>query len=317
MNIQPIETVQLGKTDVRVTPLGVGTWQWGDSRMWGYGKGYAENEIRTAFDASLAAGINFFDTAEIYGQGRSERFLGRFIGSNGSRPMVATKFMPFPWRLGKGALMAALRKSLARLGLAQVDLYQIHWPMAPRPVEFWADALADAVAAGLTKAVGVSNYNADQTRRAHAVLAQRGVPLASNQVEYSLLHRDPERNGLLQTCQELGVTLIAYSPLAKGMLTGKYTPENPPPGLRGRRYRGELLAGIQPLIGLLREIGQARGGRTPSQIALNWAINRGAIPIPGAKNARQAQDNAGALGWRLTPDEVAALDGASDRLNTK
>ena len=311
---EPMETVQLGKTGVRVTPLGIGTWQWGDSMMWGYGKNYAEAEIRAAFDASLAAGITFFDTAELYGQGKSERFLGRFISGNGARPIVATKFMPLPWRLGKGALVAALRKSLDRLRLPQVDLYQIHWPFPPRPVEFWVDGLADAVAAGLTKAAGVSNYNADQTRRAHAVLARRGVPLASNQVEYSLLQRGPERNGLLEACRELGVTLIAYSPLAKGMLTGKYTPANPPPGLRGRRYRGDYLARIQPLIGLLREIGAAHGGKNPNQVALNWVICKDAIPIPGAKNARQVQENAGALGWRLTADEVAALDAASERV---
>jgi aryl-alcohol dehydrogenase-like predicted oxidoreductase len=281
------ETISLGKTDVRVPPLGAGTWQWGDSMFWGYGKGYAEEEIKAAFDASLAAGVAFFDTAEIYGQGRSERFLGRFIGGNGAR--------------------------LARLGLAQVDLYQIHWPMAPTPVEVWADALADAMAAGLTRAVGVSNYSADQMRRAHAVLAKRGVPLASNQVEYSLLHRAPEQNGLLQACQELGVTLIAYSPLAKGVLTGKYSAANPLPGFRGRRYRGEFLANVQPLIGRLREIGEVHGGKAPSQVALNWLICKGAVPIPGAKNARQAEANAGALGWRLTPDEVAVLDDASAR----
>ena len=309
-----IETIPLGKTDLRVTPLGIGTWQWGDSMFWGYGKGYAAGEIRAAFDAGLAAGITFFDTAEIYGQGKSERFLGQFVSGNGDRPVIATKFMPLPWRLGKGALLSALRKSLARLGLAQVDLYQIHWPMAPVSVETWADALADAVAAGLTRAVGVSNYNADQMRRAHAVLARRGVSLASNQVEYSLLHRAPERDGLLEACRELGVTLIAYSPLAKGLLTGKYTPANPPPGLRGRRYRGELLAGIQPLTGLLREIGEAHSGKAPGQVALNWLICKGALPIPGAKNARQAQDNAGALGWRLTAEEVVALDRASEHL---
>ena len=314
MLTEPMETVQLGKTGVRVTPLGIGTWQWGDSMMWGYGKNYAEAEIRAAFDASLAAGITFFDTAELYGQGKSERFLGRFISGHGNRPIVATKFMPLPWRLGKGALVAALRKSLDRLRLPQVDLYQIHWPFPPRPVEFWVDGLADAVAAGLTRAVGVSNYNAEQTRRAHAVLARRGVPLASNQVEYSLLQRAPERNGLLAACRELGVTLIAYSPLAKGMLTGKYTPANPPPGLRGRRYRGDYLARIQPLIGLLREIGAAHGGKNPNQVALNWLICKDAIPIPGAKNARQVQENAGALGWRLTADEVAALDAASERV---
>ena len=314
MNLSSSETIQLGKTGIRVPPLGAGTWQWGDSTFWGYGKSYAEDQIRAAFDASLAAGIDFFDTAEMYGQGRSERFLGRFIDGSGSRPVIATKFMPWPWRLGKGALLAALRASLARLGLAQVDLYQIHWPMPPVSLETWGDALADAVAAGLTKAVGVSNFNTDQMRRVHAALARRGTPLASNQVEFSLLHRAPERSGLHQACRELGVTLIAYSPLAKGMLTGKYTPANPPPGLRGRRYRRDALIGIQPLIGLLREIGQAHGDRTPSQVALNWVICKDALPIPGAKNARQAQDNAGALGWRLSEDEVAALDGASVEL---
>ncbi len=326
MNLPSSETVQLGKTGIRVPPLGAGTWQWGDSTFWGYGKGYAEDQIRAAFEASLAAGIDFFDTAEMYGQGKSERFLGRFISGDGaaiaagnrredgSRPVIATKFMPWPWRLGKGALLAALRASLGRLGLAQVDLYQIHWPVPPVPLETWAEALADAVAAGLTRAVGVSNCNADQMRRVHAVLARRGALLASNQVEYSLLHRAPERNGLYQACRELGVTLIAYSPLAKGMLTGKYTPANPPPGFRGRRYRPDALAGIQPLIGLLREIGQAHGDRTPSQVALNWVICKGALPIPGAKNARQAQDNAGALSWRLSEDEVAALDAASVEL---
>ncbi|MGQ9491568.1 MAG: aldo/keto reductase [Anaerolineae bacterium] len=313
MTTQLNETIPLGKTDVRVPPLGLGTWQWGDSMFWGYGKGYAESEIRAAFDASLAAGITFFDTAEVYGRGRSERFLGRFSAGRRDGLVIATKFMPLPWRLSKGQLLAALRKSLERLELAQVDLYQIHWPFPPRPIEFWADALADAVQAGLVRAVGVSNYSADQMRRAHAVLAKRGVPLASNQVEYSLLHREPERNGVLDACRELGVTLIAYSPLAQGLLTGKYTPENPPPGFRGRRYRGERLARIQPLIGRLREVGAAHGGKGPNQVALNWLICQGAIPIPGAKNARQAQENAGALGWRLTESEMAELAEISER----
>lgn len=310
-NIPTDDMISLGPTGLRVTPLGLGTWQWGDSMFWGYGKGYAAGEIRAAFDASLAAGITFFDTAEVYGQGKSERFLGQFIAGQRERLVIATKFMPLPWRLGKGQLLGALRKSLERLGLSSVDLYQIHWPFPPRPVEFWADALADAVQAGLARAVGVSNYSADQMRRAHEVLAKRGVPLTSNQVEYSLLHRAPERNGVLDACRELGVTLIAYSPLAQGMLTGKYTPDNPPPGFRGRRYRNERLARIQPLLGLLREIGQAHGDKTPNQVALNWLICKGAVPIPGAKNARQAEQNAGALGWRLTAAEVAALDAAS------
>jgi len=314
MTTPSIETIQLGKTDVRVPPLGIGTWSWGDSMIWGYGKSYTESDVKTAFDASVAAGINFFDTAEMYGLGKSERLLGRFIRESEEQPFVATKFVPLPWRLPKGALITALRKSLARLGLAQVGLYQIHLPFPPRPVDFWVDGLANAALSGLARAVGISNCSADQTRRAAAILGGRGVFLASNQVEYSLLHRDPERNGLLQACADLGVTLIAYSPLAMGMLTGKYTSTNPPAGVRGGRYRGQYLAKIQPLIGILREIGAAHGGKSPSQVALNWVISKGAIPIPGAKNARQAKENAGALGWRLTADEVAALDRASDAI---
>jgi aryl-alcohol dehydrogenase-like predicted oxidoreductase len=147
--------------------------------------------------------------------------------------------------------------------------------------------------------------------RAHEVLAKRGVPLASNQVEYSLLNRKVERNGVLGRCHELGATVIAYSPLAKGALTGKYTPEHPPSGLRRRMFSRERLASIQPLIGLLREIGTAHGGKTPAQVSLNWLLCKAVVPIPGAKNGRQAAENAAALGWRLSAAEVAALDQAS------
>ncbi len=314
LTVLATDLIQLGKTDVRVTPLGIGTWQWGDTLMWGYGKGYTEPDLKTAFDTTVAAGITFFDTAEMYGFGKSERFLGRFIRASGQPVVVATKFFPVPWRLGKGSLLRALRGSLNRLGMPQVGLYQIHFPFPPVPIETWMEGLADAVEAGLTRAVGVSNYNVEQTRRAHAALAKRGVPLASNQVEYSLLHREPERTGLLDLCQELGVTLIAYSPLRKGLPTGKYTPENPPAGTRSRIFRPDYLARIQPLIGLLREIGAAYNGKTSNQVALNWVTCKGAVPIPGAKSARQAQENAAALGWRLTAGEVAALDAASDAI---
>ncbi len=235
----------------------------------------------------------------------------------GDQVVVATKFFPFPWRWRRAGLLRALRGSLKRLSLDRVDLYQIHWPYPPVPLETWMAGLADAVDAGLARAVGVSNYNPDQTRRAHAALAERGVPLVSNQVQYSLLHREPEHNGLFDVCRELGVTLIAYSPLAMGVLTGKYTPDNPPPGIRGRRYRRDYLAQVQSLIALLREIGEAQGGLTSAQVALNWVICKGAVPIPGAKNADQAQENVGALGWRLSDEEVAALDAASDGLQVQ
>ena len=305
------DRVSLGSTGIQISPLGIGTWAWGDTWFWQYGKGgYSDADLEAAYQASLAYGISFFDTAEMYGRGRSERLLGQFARQAGWPVVITTKFFPLPWRFSKGQLMGALRHSLDRLGLESIDLYQMHWPFPPVPIDTWMDAMADAVQAGLIRAVGVSNYNAEQTRRAHDALARRGVPLASNQVDYSLLQRKPETNGLLALCKQLNVTLIAYSPLAQGLLTGKYTPQNPPPGLRGRRYAG-ILARIQPLTSLLREIGQAHGGKTPAQVALNWTISKGTVPIPGAKNARQAIDNAGALGWRLADAEVAALDAAS------
>jgi len=313
------DLIPLGKTDISISPLGLGTWQWGDRMMWGYGKTHTDNDLHDAFQVSLQSGITFFDTAEVYGKGRSEQLLGACLQEARQSPLVAplvvaTKFMPYPWRLQKGMLLSKLRASLARLGLERVDLYQIHWPFRPVPIETWANALADAVEAGLTRAVGVSNYNSTQMLRAHTALSKRGVPLASNQVEFHLLNPRFERDGLLKLCRELGVTLIAYSPLAKGMLTGKYTPQTRPPGLRSYLFRRARLGKIQPLIQLLRAIGDAHDGKSPAQVALNWVICKGAVPIPGAKNARQARDNAGALGWRLSEAEIAALDEESQKL---
>jgi aryl-alcohol dehydrogenase-like predicted oxidoreductase len=295
--------------------MGVGTWQWGDTFVWQYGRGYAEAEVRAAFDAAIAAQLTFFDTAEVYGLGRSERFLGEFTGSeapgSGGPVRVATKYFPAPWRFTRGSVVRALRGSLKRLRRPQVDLYQIHWPSPTIKIETLMAGLADAVEAGLTRAVGVSNFDLEQTELAHAALARRGVALASNQVHYSLLNRKVERAGLLARCAALGVTLIAYSPLEMGLLSGKYTPDQPPAGSRSRRYPVDYLARIQPLVARLREMGQAHDARTPAQVALNWAICKGTIPIPGAKNAQQVQQNAGALGWRLTTAEVAELDEAS------
>lgn len=280
--------------------------------FWGYGReGYSDADLEAAFKTSLQAGINWFDTAEIYGSGRSETLLGQFLCNTDQQVMIATKFFPYPYRLWRGALVCALRKSLERLGLAQVDLYQIHWPAPPVPIRTWVNALADVVEVGLAKTVGVSNYNVVQTKLAHRVLAERGIPLGSNQVEFSLLNRRAEHNGVLQVCHELGMTLIAYSPLGMGMLTGKYKPWNPPPGLRSRRYNSAFLRRLGSFVDLMREIGERYGGKTPAQVSLNWVICKGAVPIPGSKNARQAEENAGALGWQLSADEIAELDQAS------
>ena len=305
-----VQTITIGKTDLKVPPLGLGTWQWGDTGVWQYGTGYAQSDVEEAYRQSRAAGITFFDTAEIYGRGLSEQMLGPLVQAERSEVTVATKFAPFPYRVTASALPKALDASLKRLGLEQVDLYQIHWPWgAMIGIETLMNALADQVERGKVRAVGVSNYTEKQMRRAHAALAKRGIPLASNQVQYSLLHRKPEQNGVLAACRELEVRLIAYSPLAKGALTGKYHQGAEVGGMR-RRYRTFSPKGLQasaPLITLMTKIGEAHGGKTPGQVSLNWLMHQGTLPIPGAKNASQATSNAGALGWDLTEEEFEQM----------
>jgi aryl-alcohol dehydrogenase-like predicted oxidoreductase len=306
-------SVTLGSSNIEISQVGLGTWAWGDTMVWSFGNGYSDDDIKNAFDVSMKAGVTFIDTAEIYGKGKSEQFIGRFLKATGTGTVVATKFMPYPWRITKSSLRDALKRSLKRLQCASVDLYQVHWPFPPVPVRVWMDAMADAVEDGLVKAVGVSNYSRDQMLRAHEQLAKRNIPLVSNQVEFSLLVRKPESSGLLDACHEYGITLIAYSPLAMGMLTGKYSASNPPGGIRARRYRKNTLTKIERLVGLMREIGENHGGKSPAQVALNWTIAKGTVPIPGAKNAEQAEENAGVSGWQLSREEVAVLEGRGER----
>jgi aryl-alcohol dehydrogenase-like predicted oxidoreductase len=307
MYIKPLERIPLGLNDLLISPLGMGT------NAWGF-RNRADPEKGPTLDAALQSGINFFDTAEVYNFGGSERTLGLFMQKSRSEVVLATKFFPYPWRLSKSSLTAALRSSLRRLDIPNVDLYILHFPVPPIPLETWVEALADVHQSGLTRAVGISNCSLAQMRRAHAVLARRGIPLASNQVEYSPLHRAPERNGLLAACREMGVTMVAYRPLGYGLLTGKYRLEDLPATLHGRYIKKTDLLRVTPLLDLLRELAGTHG-KTPSQVALNWIMSKGAVPIPGAKNPRQAAENAGALGWRLEPAEVEALDRVSDPLS--
>jgi aryl-alcohol dehydrogenase-like predicted oxidoreductase len=293
--------------------MGLGAWQWGDRVVWQYGHGYSEEQVHEAFQVAIAEGIRFIDTAEIYGNGLSESLLGGFLQETDQPVLIATKFFPWPWRFTKGAIPKALKSSLARLKTESVDLYQIHWPTPVLGTERMMEGLAECVKSGMTRTVGVSNFGQSRMLSAYSSLSRHTVPLASNQVHYSLLQRTVEKDGTLARCKELGIRLIAYSPIEKGMLAGKYSPENPPPGSRGRQY-ARLLPKLPPLIKLMTLIGQDHGGKSNSQVALNWVICKGALPIPGAKNAAQALENAGALGWRLTDEEVARLDEESDRV---
>jgi aryl-alcohol dehydrogenase-like predicted oxidoreductase len=312
---QASDRIALAGSDIAIPPLGVGTWAWGDKGTWGmggYDQSLTEATIRDAWEASIEAGVVLFDTAEVYGSGESERIVGRLLAADPGvrdRVVIATKFMPSPWKLNvHSALLTSARKSRQRLGIESIDLYQIHGPISLRSHSAMAEALAAAQAQGLVKAVGVSNYSAKETRSIDAALRRCGLRLASNQVELSLLRTMPLHVGLLDCCRELGVVPLAYSPIGQGRLTGKYSAANPPPG--ARTFSAHPWAEVDAVVAELRHVGEAHD-RTPSQVALAWIIAQGAVPIPGAKNRAQAEQNAGALGWRMTDDELRRLDAAA------
>jgi aryl-alcohol dehydrogenase-like predicted oxidoreductase len=310
------ERSTLAGSDVSIPRLGVGTWAWGDRSTWGMG-GYdthlTRSSIEEAWNASVDAGVTLFDTAEVYGGGESERIIGTLRAGDPTRAasaVVATKFMPSPWKLNvRGALAKSLRASLDRLGMPAVDLYQIHGPISLRSHGALADALAAVHDAGLVKAVGVSNYSAKETRSMDDALRRRGLRLATNQIEFSLLRRSPETGGLLAACREREVVPLAYSPLGQGRLTGKYSADRPPPGKR--TFSNHPMALVDQVVAELRRVGRQHGDRTPGQVALAWIMAKGVVPIPGAKDRQQAEENAGALGVTLDDAEVAALDQVS------
>jgi aryl-alcohol dehydrogenase-like predicted oxidoreductase len=318
------DTRPLGRSPLQVARLGVGTMTWGapsglarfTPAKLSYGGADGADEEARAFAVSLARGATLFDTAAMYSNGASERRLGEL--AQGTRAVLATKFPAGP-RGRTEDLPGALDASLARLGRDRVDLYQHHYPSRRVDITRLMGLMADAVSAGKVTAVGVSNYSAEQMRLAHGALADRGVALASNQVQYSLLHRDPETDGVLDACRELGITLIAYQPLASGALTGRYLSGPRPRGLRRFTpyFRRSNTESVGAVVALLREIG-ARHGVEPTPVALAWLMaNESVLPIPGAKNARQATANAEALTVHLSADEVEALDAVTTAWRTR
>ncbi|MEM8641033.1 MAG: aldo/keto reductase [Cyanobacteria bacterium P01_G01_bin.54] len=305
------------QTKIAWPEMGCGTWAWGNRLLWGYTP-EMDAELQQVFDDCVVAGVTLFDTGDSYGtgkfNGRSEQLLGQFsaayTGTNTNQICLATKLAPYPWRWGRGAMVRAAAASADRLG-RPIDLVQMHWPTAnylPWQEGPLLDGLADLSLQGKVKGVGLSNYGPQRLRWVHQRLTERGVSIASLQVQYSLLSTTPVTElGVKATCDELGIQLIAYSPLALGLLTGKYNPNNlPPAGIR-RWGAKELLPQIQPLLGCLDAIARERY-KTLAQVALNWCICKGAIPIPGAKTLAQAQENIRATGWRLSTGEVDELD---------
>jgi len=307
--------VRLGDSPLEVAPLGVGCWAWGDSKFWHYGEEHGPRDVVAAFEACLDAGLDLFDTAEAYGWGKGEQILGALARKSGRRLAVATKYAPLGGRGGPAAIRKGVSGSLKRLGLPAIDLYQLHWPDRDEvPIPAAMNAFADALQSGEIRAVGVSNFGVAELRDAHAALAKRDAPLATNQVHYSLLHRAPESDGVLDACRELGVTLLAYSPLEQGLLTGKYVPGALPSAPRAETawFAADNVAAAQPVIARLRAIADAHGVDAAA-VALAWLLAKpGVVPLAGAKSGEQAARNAKALSLALSETEIAELDAVSE-----
>jgi pyridoxine 4-dehydrogenase len=298
--------------------IGVGTWAWGNQFLWGYDPARDDDRLAATFRRCLERGLLFFDTADSYGtgrfNGRSESLLGRFAHDASPQERdcltIATKLAPFPWRLGRQGYTRAFTASQARLQ-GQMKRVQLHWSTAryaPWQEGPLLDGLADLVLGGEVQSLGVSNMGPQRLRRVHAQLQARGVPLASLQVQLSLLAPEAvQTGGVAAVCQELGVDLIAYSPLALGLLSrGSDDPHPLPAGPRGALFR-RLEPKLQPLRQVMAELAAGRPGGLAA-VALNWCRAHGAMPIPGLRRPAQVDQAAEALSWRLSGEERQQLD---------
>ncbi len=318
----PTTLRKLGKTDIEITPIGLGVMQFAG------GKGIfsvmfpeiPQASMDEIIQTALDGGINWFDTAELYGGGRSEQGLSNALqaaGKSDDEVLVATKWSPM-LRTARN-IPKTIRKRQGYLDPYTIDLYQIHQPMSFSSPEDEMHAMADLVEAGKIRSIGVSNFDAERMRRAHAALAKRGLPLASNQVQYHLLYRNIETNGILDTAKELGISIIAWSPLASGILSGKFH-KNPeilkktPFGRRAQLKR--QLEKSQPIVDVLEEIAKSHQV-TAAQIALNWLIHfQGdtVVAIPGASKVSHARESAEVMDFSLTDAELAQIDEVSRSL---
>lgn len=315
MQIEPTRTCPLGLTDIRITPIGLGCWQFANTRgvIGGYWGSIDDRQVHRIVEVSLSAGINWFDTAEAYGFGKSERSLSSALGDLGvdaGSVVVATKWMPFLRRAS--SISRTFPKRTDALGPYPVDLHQVHAPYSLSGIDSQMMRMADLLDAGSIKAAGVSNFSVGQMIRADDALRKRGHSLASNQVRYSLLDLEIAEKGVIHAAQERGITIIAYSPLAQGLLTGKFHDDpslislRPGPRRFMSRFKTKYLRRTEGLIEALRSVADAHGA-TVAQVALAALIQRHGqivVAIPGATKAQHAEQNAGVLTLELTTVEL-------------
>lgn len=311
----------LGKSDLMVTPIGLGCWQFSKQKNMA-GKFWPildDDLIMSVVKVSLEGGINWFDTAEVYGNGASEKALAKALVRLDKKPgevLIATKW--WPTLRTSGNIRWTIGKRLEALQPFPIDLYQVHMPWGLSGEKSEMKAMAKLIKAGKIRFAGVSNFSAKKMRNAWETLQRLGLPLVSNQVRYSLLDRKIESNGVLETAKELGITIIAYSPLAQGILTGKF--HDHPELLKNINLRKHSLifkpASLEkcrPLVALIKDLAR-KYSVTPSQIALNWLIHfhgDTVVAIPGATKKSHALENIGALNFQLTWEDMHLLDKGS------
>lgn len=315
----------LGHSSLSVSPLGLGCWQFsrGKGIVGRYWSNLDESDILEIVRVSLEGGMNWVDTAEIYGGGKSEEALAHVLdqlkkeGSPHAAPMIATKWWPL--MRTASSITSTIDERIRCLGGRNIDLYQIHQPFSLSSIASEMKAMAGLVKAGKIRYVGVSNYSAKQMREAHRLLQQYGLHLVSNQVKYNLLDRKIDRNGIMAAAKELGISIIAYSPLQQGILTGRFhkDPAQIQAVSRVRRLQSGLddksMARSKPLIDSLTVLAD-KYAVTPGQVALNWLIHYHGdtvVAIPGASKVRHARENIGAMSFRLTRDELEHLNETS------
>ncbi|MCY9665883.1 aldo/keto reductase [Paenibacillus alginolyticus] len=316
---------KLGSTNLELSPLGLGCWQFsnGQGVVGKFWPVLGADDVLKIVKISLEGGINWFDTAEVYGKGQSEQMLSKALrdsGALGNDARIATKWWPI-FRTA-GSIVSTIDERIRYLDHRTIHLHQVHQPYSFSSVASEMNAMAQLVKAGKIQNVGVSNYSAKQMREAHRVLKEYGLPLASNQVKYSLLDRRIEQNGILDTAKELGIAIIAYSPLEQGILSGKFHKNsNLVKGITGPRkwtssFKQSGLRKSKPLIDHLEELAMEYDA-SPTQIALNWMINahgETVFAIPGASKIHHAQENVKAMELKLTSNEIQTISEISNNV---
>ncbi|KAF2024501.1 Aldo/keto reductase [Setomelanomma holmii] len=298
--------------DVHAPPVAIGAWSWGDKATWHYSPEELP-AIEAAWKQCVNASINFIDTAQVYGTGESEVICGKLV-ANMPRDsyIMQTKYYVIPQMKDifhpGSAPRRKLETSLKNFQLEYVDIYLIHGPIHVQSIATIAKSMAECVDCGMMRTVGVVNYSTEDMLEMEKELAKYGVPLAINQVEFSVLRRLPELSGLLQTCKDHGIVLQSYSSLAQGRLNGKYTVANPPP--KEYRFSSYDMKDVEPVNAVLKEIAEKRGMGI-SAVALNYNMCKGITPVVGVRKPEQARQNMEALGWRLGEEEIKAIDGVS------